>query len=291
MPSKAMTSSERQRRSQVSKPKESKIEVERRGWVERHERFKDLEEQYKRQRAEGTDPNERRKLAEEFAAERTAQRKADIALGKRSPSTGVAFRQTMWLQWLEIAVENEMVARRCFQELIKNQFSDPLRCEFRASLVAVTASAHTVEAVFGEIKYLIPPQLRSKNRHSELRRAFRIAFGIADPDDAKLADRLAWLLARRDSAVHPYTELVPTERHPAGINTGMEHALFNAVTSSHDVDTAMTVIQFAAAPPNPCNHWIARWGTERVSSALGTVGDLQQLRTSEPLARQLPMQT
>jgi hypothetical protein len=290
-PNQGMTSSERQRRRPVNKPKESKIEVERRDWVEHHERFKDLEEQYKRQRVESTDPGERRKLAEEFAAERTAQRKADIALGKRSPSTGVAVRQTMWLHWLEIAVENEIVARRCFQELIENQSSDPLRCEFRASLVAVTASAHTVEAVFGEIKYLFPPQPRSNNRHSELRQAFRIAFGIADPDDAKLADRLAWLLAYRGSAVHPYTELVPTERHPAGINSGMEHSLFNAVTSGHAVDTAMTVIQFAAAPPNPCNHWIARWGSERVTSALGTVGDLQQLRASEPLGRQLPLQT
>ena len=73
--------------------------MERRDWVERHERFKDLEEQYKRQRAESTDPDERRTLTEKFAAERTAQRKADIALGKRSPSTGVAVRQTMWLQW------------------------------------------------------------------------------------------------------------------------------------------------------------------------------------------------
>ena len=109
----------------MSRQKESKIEVERRDWVERHERFKDLQEQYERQRAATTDPDVRRRLAEEFAAERRAQREADIALGKRSPSTGVAVRQTMWLQWLEIAVKNEMVARRCFEELIANQASDP----------------------------------------------------------------------------------------------------------------------------------------------------------------------
>jgi hypothetical protein len=272
----------------LRKPKESQIEVQRRDWVERHERFKDLQEQYERQRTASTDPDERRRLAEEFAAERTAQREADIALGKRSPSTGVAVRQTMWLHWLAIAVENEMTARRCFKELIVHQASDPLGCEFRASLVAVAASAHTIEALFGEIKYLIPPQPRRDKRHSQLRHTFRISFGIADPEDAKLADELAWLFSSRDSAIHPYTESITTEQHPGGINTGVEHSLFNAVTSGRAVDTAMTVIQFAAAPRNPYSHWIARWVAERVTSALGRVGDLQQLRASEPLGRQVP---
>lgn len=272
----------------MSKPKESQIGMERRDWVERHERFKDLQEQYERQRAATTDPDERRRLTEKFTAERTAQRKADVALGKRLPSTGIAVRQTMWLHWLEIAVQNEMVARRCFKQLIAHQASDPLSCEFHASLVAAVASAHTIEAIFGEIKYLIPPQPRRDKRHSQLHHAFRISFGITDPEDAKLADELAWLFSNRDSAVHPYTELVPTEQHPTGINTGVEHSVFNAVTSGRAVDTAMAVIQGAALPRNPYNHWIARWGAERVTSALGKVSDLQQLRASEPLGKQVP---
>jgi hypothetical protein len=275
------------REKPVTEPKESRVEAERREWVERYELFKDLEERYGRQRARSTDPAERRKLAGEFAAKRRAHREMDIALGKRSPSTGVAVRQTMWLQWLEIAVRNEMVARRGFQELITNQASDPLGREFRASLIAVTASSNAIEAIFGEVKYLIPPQPRRDKRHNQLRHAFRISFGIAAPDDAKLYDQLATLFSLRDSAVHPYTELVPTEQHPAGINTGVEHSLFNAVTSGSAVETAITVIQFAAAPPKPFNYWIARWAAERVTPALGAVGGLQQLRVSEPLQRQL----
>jgi hypothetical protein len=160
--------------------------------------------------------------------------------------------------------------------------------EFRASLIAVAASAHTIEAIFGEIKYLIPPTAKTDNRHSQLRHAFRISFGIIDPEDAKLGGELAWLFANRDSAVHPYTELVPTKQHPIGTNTGVEHSLFNAVTSGRAVDTAMTVIQFAASPRKPHNHWIERWIAERVTSALGKVRDLQQLRASKPLARQAP---
>ena len=41
-----------------------------------------------------------------------------------------------------------------------------------------------------------------------------------------LAGELAWLFPLRDDAAHPYTESVPTEQHPAGINTGAEHARF-----------------------------------------------------------------
>jgi hypothetical protein len=155
-------------------------------------------------------------------------------------------------------------------------------------LVAVAASAHTIEVIFGDIKYLIPSQPRRDNRHSQLRHALRTSFGIIDPEDAKLADELAWLFANRDSAVHPYTELVPTKQHPTGISTGVEHSLFNAVTSGRAVETAMTVIQVAASPRNPHNHWIERWVAELVTPALGKVNDLQQLRAYKPLGRQSP---
>ena len=75
----------------MSERRESRAETARREWVERHERFKDLEERYERQRGQSTDPAERRKLAEEFAAKRRAHREADIALGKRSPGTASPF--------------------------------------------------------------------------------------------------------------------------------------------------------------------------------------------------------
>jgi hypothetical protein len=270
----------------VSSQKESRVEAERRAWVERHERFKDLQERYERQLPTVSDAEQRRKLAAEFAAARRAQREEDIALVKRLPGTGVATRQIMWARWLEVAVEHEMEARRCFKKLLAELASEPLSREFRASLVAVTASAHAIEAVFGEVKYLIPPQPKRGSRHRQLRRAFRSSFGITDADDAKLADELAWLFPLRDSAAHPYTELLPTGPHPAGTNTGVEHALFNAVTSGRAVDTAMTVIRLAAVPPGPRDRWIERWVTERVTPSFSAVVvRLQEVRASELLER------
>jgi hypothetical protein len=273
-----------QERRTVSSQEKSKIEVERRAWVERQEEFKDMQEDYDRQVAAVTNPDKRREITMQFAAARQAHRREDIALGKRSPGLGIAMRQIMWARWMEVAVEHEVEARRCFREIVAKAESDSVLREFRASLVAVTASAHTIEAVFGEIKFLIPPQPRRDKRHGELRHAFRIAFGIPDADDSRLANELAWLFELRDSAAHPYTELVPAGRHPAGINTGAEHSLFNAVTSGRAVDAAMTVIRFANAPPLPLNRWIERWVAERVNPSQGMVVDAsRKLRASEPI--------
>ena len=114
-------------------------------------------------------------------------------------------RQIMWTRWLEVAVEHEMEAGRCFQEIVAKAESGAIVREFRASLIAVTASAHTIEAVYGEVKYLIPRQPRRGSRHSSLRHAFGVAFGITGAEDQRLADELAWLFPLRDSAAHPYT--------------------------------------------------------------------------------------
>lgn len=47
----------------------------------------------------------------------------------------------------------------------------------------------------------------------------------------------------------------------------------------------MTVVQFASAPPNPRNHWIERWVSERMTPSVSTVmAGLHRLRASEPLA-------
>ena len=52
--------------------------------------------------------------------------------------------------------DRQLEARRACLDIVAKPESDAILREFRASLVAVTAAAHTVEAVFGDIKYLIP---------------------------------------------------------------------------------------------------------------------------------------
>lgn len=244
---------------------ESAVEQERRRWVERQEEFKDLQEAYERDHAAATSPEERRKLVEVFAAQRRAHREEDVRLGRRSPGFSIGMHRIMWATWIEVAVEHELEARRSFQKILSNLHTagDYLISEFRASLVAVTASAYTIEAVYGDIKYRIPVQDRDGGRAKELRRAFRDAFGLRGAVDHRMAEELSWLFKWRHAAVHPYTELETPAPHPAGPNTGAEHSRFNAMTSGRAVDAAMTILAAAEAPPKALNRWIDRWAADR----------------------------
>src|SRR5215207_5049829 len=77
-----------------------------------------------------------------------------------------------------------------------------------------------------------------------------------------------------------YTTLTDVA-HPAGINTGVEHSKFSAITSGRAVDAAMAVLDLAASPPTPFGRWIERWAGERAPYQVG-IQQLQHQRDSEP---------
>jgi hypothetical protein len=181
-----------------------------------------------------------------------------------------------------VAVEHELEARRAYLDIVAKPESDAILREFRASLVAVAAAAHTIEAVFGDIKYFIPPQPRRDKRHQELRHGFRVAFGVSGATDNRLAEELKWLFTLRDSAAHPYTESEPPATHPAGINTGVEHSNFNAITSGRAVDAAMAVMDLVALPLRPSGRWIERLASDRAPYQVG-IQQLRRDRDSRPL--------
>jgi hypothetical protein len=262
--------------------RESSVEQERRSWVEREQRFKDLEEDFQRRIAAAATPEDVRELKHEFGEERRSFRQEAVELGKRSPGLSVAMHQIMWARWIEVAVEHELEARRAFGEVVAHPESGVILREFRASLVAITASAQTIEAVVGDVKYLIPEQPGRDKRHKFLRHAFRVAFGVSGAEDEQLGQELSWLFTRRDSAAHPYTEPEPPTQHPAGINTGAEHSHFNAVTSGRAVDTAMAVLKLAESPPQPHSRWIERWALER-EPYHKNIEELRRSRDAEPL--------
>jgi len=217
-----------------------------------------------------------------FSQQRKAHREEDVSLGKRSPGMAVQMHQIIWARWIEVSVEHELEARRAHLDIVAKPESDTILREFPASLVAVTAAAHTIEAVFGDVKYLIPPQPRRDKRHQELRHGFRFAFGVSGAIDERLAGELKWLFTLRDSAAHPYTESEPPAQHPAGINTGVEHSKFNAITSGRAVDAAIGVLDLVASPPKPPNRWVERWATERAPYQAG-IEQLRNDRDREPL--------
>jgi hypothetical protein len=267
--------------------RESQTARERRAWVERQERFKDLQEEYERRSAAASTPEERRQLAQAFSEQRRAHREEDVRLGKRSPGLAVQMHQIMWARWIEVAVEHERgqasVPGHCGEA---RERRDPPRvpCVTRRGH---RSSPHHRGGVRGH-QVPHPPANASgqapcrDKRHQELRHGFRVAFGVSGATDNRLAEELKWLFTLRDSAAHPYTESEPPAKHPAGINTGVEHSNFNAITSGRAVDAAMAVMDLVASPPKPSGRWIERWASDRAPYQVG-IQQLRRDRDSRPL--------
>jgi len=243
--------------------RESPEEQARRAWIERQQVLKDREEDFVRAKAAVATKEERRALSQEFVEYPKRHRQEDVAAGRRAPGTSIVMHQIMWARWAEVAVEHELAAREAFAGIVAHAESDSILKDFRASLVAITGAAYAIEAVYGDIKYLIPEQPRRDSRELYLWHAFNQAFGIPASTSHRLLPDIRWLFALRDHAAHPYTEAEPPQQHPAGIHTGAETSRFNAVTSGGAVDLMFEVFRYAAAPPQPFHRWIERWVEER----------------------------
>ena len=266
-----------------SRIQETNKERERRAYIESLERYLDCSERYEQELATAASPEERTRIMSEFSHQRSAYRETENKAGRRPAGASCMIHQIMWVRWIEIAVEQELQAARSFLALLEGG-PDPrqLLAEFHASLLAVTASAYTIDAVYAEVKYRIPPPShRPDKRDSQLSHAFAEAFGLLEANIGRLKSEIHWLFELRDKAVHPYTEPSVPEKHPAGFQSGIENSLFNTVTSGRAVDTAMLILGIAASPPTSLNRWIKRWAKARNPYMQNVVRPLQIRRDTE----------
>jgi hypothetical protein len=260
-------------------------EQARRALTEREQTFKDREEDFVHAKAAAATKEERRALSQDFGEYRRRHREENVAAGRRAADGGIRMHQIMWARWAEVAVEHELDAREAFAAIVANPEAGSLLKDFRASLVAITGAAYAIEAVYGDIKYLIPEQPRRDSRELNLWHAFNQAFGIPASASHRLLPDIRWLFALRDHAAHPYTEAEPPQEHPAGVNTGAETPLFNAVTSGRAVDLMFEVFGYAAAPPATFNRWIERWVEERRPYHETALAPLIAMRAESPAPR------
>ena len=171
--------------------------------------------------------------------------------------------QILWVRWLEVTVEHELAARDAY-DLIVNGDNESLLDEFRNSLVTIIAAAFTIESLYEDTRFLIPPQPKFEYTWERIANAISIAFGLDANDSTRLLADLEWLFDRRNEAAHPYSELELPQPHPAGIGyTGIEHSRFNAIECGKASDVVLWVLKLAENPPNPRGRWVARWIKER----------------------------
>lgn len=235
---------------------------ERRATVERYHQLKDAEEEFAKAKKATDSPDEHRRLLQEFAAFRRRHREEDVERGKRAPGFGVLTHQIMWARWIEVAAEHVNDAETCFEAICAGDTSQLVE-ELRQSLVAIAAAASTVEAVYEDVRYLIPELDRQDTAPKRIADCLCAVFGICGPAAVDLKDDLEWLFHRRNEAVHPYAEPEAPRPHPSGLNTSAEASQFNAAESRTAFEIALAVLKHAEAPPKPANQWVERWRRER----------------------------
>ena len=244
----------------------SERDRERRETVERYHKLKDVEEDFDVHLTDAESPAERQRLIDEMSSFRKRHREEDVARGKRSlglSTASITMHQIMWARWVEIAADNLVGAQKAFERIRAGQV-DHLVVELRYSLVAVTASACVVEAVYEDVKYLIPQRSgQATDAAQEVGQGLTQAFGLGDQAAGECLDQVAWLFQRRNEAVHPYAEPELPRPHPAGVSTAAEASRFNALESRKAFLVALSVLAYAAEPPAPANRSVRRWVMER----------------------------
>jgi hypothetical protein len=267
----------------MSHSAESRIERERRTWLEEGERLKDLEEDYQTAKVTGTLTDE---LTRRLTEARRRYRTRGEQNGKRAGM--VAVTTIWWKRWLEVGIDHELRARDGFRQLLAgHKNSANLLVDFDNSVVAVCSAAFAIEALHNDFVYRLPPK-EWKKRPNQLQRlghGLRTGWALDESSATRWANRIGELLKRRGDAVHAYPETLPTRPHPAGLHSGAEHEVFNAVTAGEALDLAIEVVDLTGRDPSPdlpapYDRWMHRWGIAARSTPCRGTSDAGKARGS-----------
>ena len=247
-------------------------EADRRTTVERYHALADAAESYEIDRAAAATEAERQALMNKFSDFRRAHREEDVRRGKRPEGTAVMMQRVLWGTWLAIAVTHLQRARGYYDRIVAGDAS-VLELELRESFEAIGAAVTTIEALYEELVYLMPVRSqRFDERYEQVADLLEAVLGLDTATAAELKGRLQDVYDARHDALHPYSELEGPKPHPAGVeSTGAEHAIYNALTAETTIATALAVLDFAEAPPNPASRWVTRWCEERRDYFVGPI--------------------
>lgn len=167
--------------------------------------------------------------------------------------------------WAEIAIENERRAPEARSQLITEAdeaLADgrglAIDRELRPAMIAIAAAAHSLDALYGEIRDLaLPAELVASWSRTEGRRTPRPArineslkHGCRIRAD-RWGTKLTKLFELRDQAVHPETGFRKTALHPLGVNVAREYTIYCCEEASEAVDLLLDVLSTLVEKPKP----------------------------------------
>jgi hypothetical protein len=212
--------------------------------------------------------------------------------GQANDGLQIMIIHALWVQWGEIAVEREASAREARALLVAQHrhgqaYGSAFDAEFTASLVAVSAVAHALDAMYGQ---LITETIRAAGpksgvgREAHIRECLKRRFDTGKRDRHWVAE-FGWLFGLRDAAVHARVELLPPAAHPSGIGrSGQMTADYSTDAAMRAVDLLIDVFTTCVANPKPNDQEAKNWATSYDPTVQSLLMKLQISRDAIPLA-------
>jgi hypothetical protein len=154
---------------------------------------------------------------------------SDIGVIRANETVSVQAIGHLWLVWAEIAIDHEHAAKRARTEAAKlrpegsSEFSEALMRELRASMVAVSAASHAIDAFYGAVKIDNMWKQNRTARRAVILETLKLGFNVG-----KVAQRwhgeFRWLFNLRDGVVHPEEKWLTLQPHPVGGNMAPVHS-------------------------------------------------------------------
>jgi hypothetical protein len=185
----------------------------------------------------------------------------------------------LWLTWLRIAIEQAKKAHRAREQIMsrggQGAIGSWMEQEFEASVVAVAASAHALDALYGSL--VIPQSVRDHwkqkgtKRHGKLREALKQVFDTG-PVNQKWVGEFDWLFKLRDAALHAEEAPKKPVLHPMGTNTAQEQVDYSVESAERAVECALSVFRWCVDHPRTNLPEAVQWA----NTTRAAIEDLEQ---------------
>jgi len=192
-------------------------------------------------------------------------------------SVSVAVQTHMLLHWSDVAIEHERKAwearreaERIRDETVGTGQGLRIELELRASMIAIAAASHALDALYGELRDVaLPPAIAAKwkanprsgpPRPRKLQETLKHGFRIRGQRWEKELDKLFEL---RDGAVHPEALLGKPQPHPLGVNTAFEYVVYRCEAATEALDLLFEILETCIERPKPA---LEQWATSMRAS-------------------------
>lgn len=170
----------------------------------------------------------------------------------------ITSQMLLWISWTRIAVKQEAVARSARQRATwLNQegkyCGDELNEELEAVLVAITASANALEAVYGGLLTRAPSLVPPDSTRPDWRKVLLALEACFEVDPQKLQtwrtrfERLFTI--KRNAVVHFKEPSRALEVHPLGLRTSPEHCEYTLEEGELSVGLVLDVLTTCGSSP------------------------------------------